>query len=431
MKIKKRFLLKIASFQVLAMFRRGLFYSFLSIYMRFILGLSVTETTFYATFPMILNIIFQNFIWGGLSDKYQKRKTLIVAGEILAAIGTVVVWYIHFIQEKPHMAGYMIIIGFSIIEIFWSMSNIGWTAIISDLFKAKDRASVRGKLASIGGIGRIIGVTVGGLLYDGFGNFYDGWGFHKGALFFIASAFMILSVIPVITLPEGGVKKEELISNKLDDNKKIKKVKSDKIKLFTLFILAMVFINFGRNSIATLKAQYLSLESGLNVSSRILSYIVNMRSLGIIIFGAIIGIMVKKYKEEFILLIGSIMAFLHLVGFALIYILEATFIFNLLAGISEVIIIASSYSVASKLIPPKKRGKLFAIYNATFFLSWGVAGTLIAGPITDILNHYGFSELMSYKAGFLSGALLNLIGIIILTVFISKLKHKEQKNILV
>jgi len=74
MKIKKRFLLKIASFQVLAMFRRGLFYSFLSIYMRFILGLSVTETTFYATFPMILNIIFQNFIWGGLSDKYQKRK---------------------------------------------------------------------------------------------------------------------------------------------------------------------------------------------------------------------------------------------------------------------------------------------------------------------------------------------------------------------
>ncbi|MHA2273314.1 MAG: hypothetical protein ACXACI_15755, partial [Candidatus Hodarchaeales archaeon] len=54
----------LSSFQVLAMFRRGLFYTYLSIYLRFYLGLSVTETTLFATIPMILNVTFQMFVWG-------------------------------------------------------------------------------------------------------------------------------------------------------------------------------------------------------------------------------------------------------------------------------------------------------------------------------------------------------------------------------
>ena len=60
----RKMFLNVSSFQVLAMFRRGLFYSYLSIYLRFFLGLSVTETTFFATFPMILNVLFQTFVWG-------------------------------------------------------------------------------------------------------------------------------------------------------------------------------------------------------------------------------------------------------------------------------------------------------------------------------------------------------------------------------
>ena len=46
--------LGISSFQILAMFRRGLFYSYLTIYLRHFLGLSVTTTTLFATFPMIV-----------------------------------------------------------------------------------------------------------------------------------------------------------------------------------------------------------------------------------------------------------------------------------------------------------------------------------------------------------------------------------------
>ncbi|MEZ4605125.1 MAG: hypothetical protein R2861_17475, partial [Desulfobacterales bacterium] len=64
----------ISSFQALAMFRRGLFYAFLSIYLRYFLGLSVTETTLFATLPMVFNILAQTFVWGRLSDRRQLRR---------------------------------------------------------------------------------------------------------------------------------------------------------------------------------------------------------------------------------------------------------------------------------------------------------------------------------------------------------------------
>ena len=54
----------VSSFQMLAMFRRGLFYSYLSIYLRHFLKLSVTETTLFAILPMVMNIIFQTYVWG-------------------------------------------------------------------------------------------------------------------------------------------------------------------------------------------------------------------------------------------------------------------------------------------------------------------------------------------------------------------------------
>ena len=47
----------LSSFEMLAMFRRGLFYAYLTIYLRHYLGLSVTATTLFATLPMVINIL--------------------------------------------------------------------------------------------------------------------------------------------------------------------------------------------------------------------------------------------------------------------------------------------------------------------------------------------------------------------------------------
>jgi MFS family permease len=409
---------------MLAMFRRGLFYSYLSIYLRHFLGLSVTETTLFATLPMAVNIIFQTFVWGAFSDKHQLRRTLIISGEILAGFGTILVWYGHTLTENLSLAGYVIIFGLSIVEIFWSMSNVGWSALISDIYRQEDRNTVQGRLASVGGIGRIAGVWIGGLLYDGLGLKYNGWGFYHGALFFVAGAAMFISVIPMILVPEGGIRSE------IEDTS-IPEIGASGFegKIFTIFIIAMIFINFGRNSIAVLQSQYLVLSSGFAVSSEVLSYIVNTQSVAMILTGFIAGWVGRKIGDGNSLLLGTALAVVSLFLLAIARNLGLIYVSNFLRGWSEVMILASSYAFASILIPPEKRAKFFGIFNATYFLSWGLPGTFIAGPITDLLLSYGASEVFSYQMAFVSAAIMTLIGLFIqgflLFVYIPRSKLTE------
>jgi MFS family permease len=393
---------------MLAMFRRGLFYSYLSIYLRHFLGLSVTETTLFATLPMVMNIVFQTFVWGAFSDKYQLRRTLIISGEILAGFGTVLVWYAHTLTGNLSLAGYVIIFGLSIVEIFWSMSNVGWSALISDIYRQKDRNAVQGRLASVGGIGRIAGVWIGGLLYDGLGLKYNGWGFYEGALFFVAGAAMFISVVPMMLVPEGGIRRET-------EDASIPEIGASVSagKIFTIFIIAMIFINFGRNSIAVIQSQYLVLGSGFAVSSKVLSYIVNTQSVAMVLTGLVAGWVGRKIGDGNSLLLGTALAVGSLFLLAIAGNLALICVSNFLRGCSEVIILASSYAFASVLIPPEKRAKLFSIFNATYFLSWGIAGTFLVGPITDILLAYGASEVFSYQMAFVSSAIMTLIGFII------------------
>ena len=411
------------------MFRRGLFYSYLSIYLRFFLGLTVTETTLFATIPMVLNVVFQRFVWGKISDKYQRRRTLIIVGEVLAAVGTLLVWYIHKLPADKIAAGYVIIIGLSLVEIFWSMSNIGWSAIISDLYPEQERTSVQGRLASIGALGRILGVLLGGFAYDGLTRYYEGWGFDQGFLFFVASGIMLLSTIPMFFVPEGGIGVGITDQHKAAGSHTEQSRLSEISRVFTIFLVAMVFINFGRNSIAVIKAQYLTLEEGFAVSSQLLSYIVNMQSLAIFAVGLFVTRLSRRYKDIVLLFAGTIVGILSLLGFAAASTLSLIFVSNFLAGVSMVVILSSSYSYASKLIPPQHRGKQFAWFNATFFLSWGVAGTLIAGPIVDFLISTGASQVFAYRISFLSSAVLVVAGAIILYFADQKKRRITRKHL--
>jgi MFS family permease len=414
----------IASFQVLAMFRRGLFYTYLSIYLRFFLGLSVTETTFFATFPMILNILFQTFVWGVISDKLQRRRTLIILGEASAAVTTCLVWFAHTLPDSSYVAGYVIIAGLSVVEIFWSMSNVAWSALISDIYPEYQRTAIQGRLASIGAGGRLAGVWIGGLAYDGLARYYEGWGFDKGLLFFVASGVMLISTIPMFFVPEGGVslqqgtQKEEKPDDKIDPavGARPRSWTAAYSRKFLIFLLAMVLINFGRNCVVTIKNQYLVLDAGFNVSSNLLGYIVNMQSIAVLLGGLTIVRLSKRMSDEVLLFLGSLAAAIHLIGFILATSLPVIFVSNFLAGIADVVIMASSYSYASRLIPASHRGKQFAMYNATLFLSWGVAATIIAGPIVDLLIRSGATQGFSYRMSFLAGAVLVTVGIVVLAV---------------
>ncbi|MDZ7832651.1 MAG: MFS transporter [Desulfobacterales bacterium] len=422
-----RVLWGIGSFQALAMFRRGLFYAYLSIYLRYFLGLSVTGTTLFATLPMIFNILSQTFIWGRFSDARQLRRTLILWGEATGALGTVLVWVAHILTPGPRLSGLVIILGLTVVEIFWSMSNIGWSALISDLFPERKRNQVLGHLTSIGGLGRLVGIWIGGMLYDGLEKMYDGWGFHSGTLFFIAAGVMLISMIPVFSLPEGGIRKPEAAAGDCDAQ-----CQAASIRLFWIFLIAMVFINFGRNGVMIIQSQYLFLDTGFAVSSKMLSYIFNTETVALIIFGLFAGRIGRWVGNGRAILLGAAAAIIYLVLFALANRLSLIFLASFFRGAADVIILAASYAMASILIPPERRGRLFGFFNATLFLSWGVAGTCVAGPIVDLMLYLGVDQVTAYRSAYLSGLFMVLVGLSIQAVLVYMLLPRAgvSRNIL-
>ena len=200
--MKRKHFASLSIFQIMAMFRRGIFYFFLSIYLKEFLGVSNTEMTLFATLPMIANIFAQSAIWGRISDKFKKRRLLIVFGEVFAAVGYLIVFWIHnvvnkgkvgighisdvlfsqsevlgildtastydanFIPKILQISAYVIIFGFTIIEAGWSSSNLGWTTLIADLTIESERSKTMGLLQFVGGIGNVLGVTASGFLYQ-------------------------------------------------------------------------------------------------------------------------------------------------------------------------------------------------------------------------------------------------------------------------
>jgi MFS family permease len=420
------------------MFRRGIFYTFLPLYLRSYLGMSVTETTLFETVPMILNIFFQAFVWGKLTDRLQLRRSLIVIGELLAGVGHFLMWYLHSLTADPRAAGYVIIAGLTAIEVFWSMSNIGWSAYISDVYAEGRRNAIQGKLVSIGGLGRIVGAILGGVLYDGMRLMYPGWGFHSGAIFFVAASVMLVSVIPLLSIPEGGVHYHRQAgtlpgqgAEAVDAHGEVPAAAvgttaDGNFKAFLLFLVSIFLINSGINSMAVFRSQFLDLAGGFNAAPGTISAVVNVEAVTLIAFGFLIGYLGRRFGLPALLTLGAVSGILSLSLYVAAPSIGFIYLASFFKGISDASIASSSYAFASVLIPPGKRGRYFAIYNSTFFLSWGLSATLLTGPLIDHLMKAGMGEVFSYKAGLLSGVALMVLGLILLLVFFGGTMRKRK-----
>jgi MFS family permease len=406
----KRFI-GLSSFEILAMFRRGLFYAYLTIYLRHYLGLSVTATTLFATLPMLVNVLSQTFIWGRVSDHFQLRRSLMITGEVSAALGTVAVWYLHRLPANPGAAGLIIIFGLTVVELFWSMSNISWSALLSDLYVEEQRGTIQGRLTSMGGLGRIIGIWVGGFLYEGLDHHAAGWGFYHGDLFFVASGVMLISTLPLFMLPEGGIQSAAVAP--AIRNHSISSAASSNIKVYLMFLAGMVMINFGRNSIAIIFPQYLTSESGPAVNSHTLSLILNTQSAAIVGLGWIAGRICRKIGTSVTLLAATTSAAVALIILSSSGRLSLIYLASFLRGAADVAILASAYELASVFIPPLQRARRFAWFNATFFLSWGLPGTFVVGPLVDFLIARDYLESVAYRVSFGLAAGLVVAGLMI------------------
>ncbi|MBY8999823.1 MAG: MFS transporter [Candidatus Heimdallarchaeota archaeon] len=463
--MQRKHFASLSVFQLMAMFRRGIFYFFLSIYLYEFLGVSTTEMTLFATLPMITNIVAQSTLWGRISDKYKKRRLLIIFGELFAAIGYLVVFWIHNfvnkervgvghigdvlftqselvlhfssitifdpsgIQSILRMSAYTIIIGFTIIEAGWSSSNLGWSALIADLTKDSERSRVMGLLQFIGGIGNVLGVTACGFLYQ------NGLGFWNGNLFYVSSGIMIFSMLALFMIPEsyadlksGVVEEQEIKTNEVSETTLRVRDNSKKIwpwKLFIWLILVLAVVNIGGNSIGQMIQIYVRLPNTFNSTAVIVAQLRNTSSIAMIIGGLAIGFLSSRFGEVKMLLVGFLLLLIGTISLPFAPHITIFFIYMALKGTSRVWIQTTSYSMVNRIVPLEKRGKMMGYYNSAFYLSWGLGGTIITGPIADsiVVDPANKIMIMFYTALFIIA-----IGIMIYMLARKYLKLNLKKK---
>jgi len=401
----------LSTFQVLTYFRRSIVYTFLSIYLSS-LGLSTTEVTLMATIGMIANAATQSLLWGRLLDKHKKPTEFVVIGEFLAGVGHIfmVLGYVFFLGlNQLIIAGYVIIFSLGGIEVFWSMSNVGWSALISELTEIDERKKLMGQFSIIGGFGGIGGAILGGVLYE------NGLGFANGSIFNIAAVVMIFSSFIVyfsVRLRKVGA--QEKAEDESSDEHALGDLPSHLRIGYLIFIIALIFINFGRNSVAIITALFIEDPTGFNAADIDIAFFSNVRSIASMVAGLVVGSVVAKADDNRVMLFGALLSMASISWLAIAPSYTVALLAPFMRGASEVIIGASSYSIVAKMAPEQYRGRLFAYYNTTFFLSWGIAATFIAGPIADILIGQGLTNADAYRGSFVAAIILIFIGVLVL-----------------
>lgn len=175
-------------FQFLTFVRRGVFYTFMINYL-YTLMQSATLTAALGTLNMVASALGQNLLWGRISDRYKLRTKLIMTGESIAGFAYIIVFIIHksLIDAGSYFhAGLAIIFGLSVLEFFWSMSDVGWAALLTDVTTPGTRGRIIGTLNFIASLGRMVGILSAGFLYA------DGEGFKNGTIFYIVTILLFI-----------------------------------------------------------------------------------------------------------------------------------------------------------------------------------------------------------------------------------------------
>jgi MFS family permease len=84
--------------------------------------------------------------------------------------------------------------------------------------------------------------------------------------------------------------------------------------------------------------------------------------------------------------------------------------------------------VASDLIPEEARGRLFGQYNAVTYISFGIAGTFVGGPISDYLIATGITEASAYATAFQAAAAISLVGAILFALKVKSARYTDQQR---
>ncbi len=411
------------SFEFMVNARRAIFYTFLTLFMAEVLGADFIQLGLVITLPMLANAAMQTFVWGRFSDRIRRRRLLIVVGETTAGIGYLLIW--------TNITIWAIIVGLTIIEAIWSMSNTGWSALFADLTEPSIRSTLMGRINAVGIIGRIFGATVIGFLYD---VPLPGAGFYW--VFPIAAGIMFGSVITLVaTVPEVP---STITSTSLDmdPHRKITKLgwRDRYPKNYLIFLSVWAFITIGWVCYLSLFTIYLRI--GLNLNSIEISLVRNVNSAIGLIAAPVAGILGDRIGRKPVILGTLIIQAITSVFYGFVNTLLGMLVVNSINGIVRPTIHTLGYALAADMIPESRRGELFGIYNGVWTISFGSSPTAVGGVyatwrMNDYLNLGIPLEIAATQAivdTFLLSASLVLVGTFLFGLIIKEPKSKEGES---
>jgi MFS family permease len=362
-------------------------------------------------------------LWGKISDRYKLRAKLILAGESIAAMTYFIVFQIHKFLiniQAEFSAGLCLIIGLSILEFFWSMSDVGWAALLTDTTTTKTRGAIVGALNSIAALGRMIGIIFAGFLYD------NGNGFRSGTIFYIVIGMLAVSAtimwITSRSRQETTAKAEELIIKDAPDTD----VGSDNGRIYKWFLISLIVIIMGAACVNQIFLLFLPLPEGLAASYPEMSLILTAWTLGGMLTCVFCGRLADRFGRIKILFAGFILAMLTPIFYGSAPNFLTMAIIYGLNGVAFWTIQTVGFTFAGDIIPENRRARLLSRYNTVIALSWGPAGLLIGGPLADLqTDKLGLSAHAAYINTFYMSAAIVAIGTLL---FAAKVARSKQKT---
>ncbi|MHA1865456.1 MAG: MFS transporter, partial [Candidatus Heimdallarchaeaceae archaeon] len=167
------------------------------------------------------------------------------------------------------------------------------------------------------------------------------------------------------------------------------------------------------------------LPNTFDASDMVVAQLRNTTNISMIIAGLIVGFLTARFGDDKILLVGFIFAFIGLIVIPFAPHIIFVFIYMALRGFTRVWVQTTSYSMINRLVPLSERGKMMGYYNATFYLSWGLGGTLITGPIADAIVVSNLPIILTYT---ILGMVF--IGLWIFLLFSRVVNFKQHKRIM-
>jgi MFS family permease len=343
--------------------RRAVFYPFLAVYAYQQLGASLVQVGLLSALPMFASSITQPY-WGRLSDRIGKRKLFIIVGETIAGIA--------YLLMMGFTEIWHLIVGLTVLEGFWSMSNVAWSTLIIDAAVPSERGRVMGYLNTIGVAGMALGVFVAGIMYDTTGFMMN---------FIISAVMMFVSVAVVwawVMDHKTSVKSSMQIAAE-------SKEEAGNLTMLKMLVVTLSLSMFGINGLRQLMMIYMG--SGLGFSGTMIGTVSAAGNVANLLLGIPVGYLSDRVDKKKLYMVGLA---LNAATPAVLLLSETPphfILVSALVGMSWPLSETTAFPLAGEFAPATDRGKFLGYFNAVrFLLGFGLPPFLLGGYLTELLK---------------------------------------------